>query len=36
MTDTNYLDNVNETGNIAQDFYNVLKCKITIIMIYKI
>jgi hypothetical protein len=25
MTDTNYLDNVNETGNVCTRFYNVLK-----------
>jgi hypothetical protein len=29
MTDTNYLDNVNETANICTRFYNVLKSKIT-------
>jgi hypothetical protein len=33
MTDTNYLDNVNETGNICTDFYNVLLGKITVIIL---
>jgi hypothetical protein len=37
MTDTNYLDNVNETGNVSAQDFILKKCKITItILIYKI